>query len=227
LSSRIGLDRPNHRPRSGLEQLQGLLAAATVSQLQDPALGRSILQTRSADRVPHPQSDIVGGRVVVGAHLGIVASAPIDPTPLDAPCEPLSGDSHAHLRERLADWCRSELGYNVEIRPVARPTGGWCDTKARAIVVDATGAPNAQLRTLIHETAHAMVVDYRSHSRERAEVIVDSVIFSSGWLESSMAAGLHVGDGCYRGTSGSAIRRGCSGRRRGSALLLVSLPKTS
>jgi hypothetical protein len=99
--------------------------------------------------------------------------------------------------------------------------------KARAIVVDATGAPNAQLRTLIHEAAHAMGVDYRSHSRERAEVIVDSVIFSSGWLESSMAAGLHVGDGCYRGTSGSAIRRGCSGRRRGSALLLASLPKTS
>jgi hypothetical protein len=82
-----------------------------------------------------------------------VASAPIDPTPLDAPCEPLSGDSHAHLRERLADWCRSELGYNVEIRPVAGPAGGWCDTKARAIVVDATGAPNAQLRTLIHEAA--------------------------------------------------------------------------
>jgi hypothetical protein len=150
-----------------------------------------------------------------------------DPTPLQAPCEPLSGDSHAHLRERLADWCRSELGYNVEIRPVAGPAGGWCDTKARAIVVDATGAPNAQLRTLIHEAAHAMGVDYRSHSRERAEVIVESVFFSSGWLESSMAAGLHVGDGCYRGTSGSAIRRGCSGRRRGSALLSVSLPKTS
>jgi hypothetical protein len=101
----------------------------------------------------------------------------VDPTPLDAPCEPLSGDSHAHLRERLADWCRSELGYNVEIRPVAGPTGGWCDTKARAIVVDATGAPNAQLRTLIHEAAHAMGVDYRSHSRERAEVIVESVSF--------------------------------------------------
>jgi hypothetical protein len=54
--------------------------------------------------------------------------------------------------------------------------------RPRAIVVDATGAPNAQLRTLIHEAAHALGVDYRSHSRERAEVIVESVFFSSGCL---------------------------------------------
>jgi hypothetical protein len=44
-------------------------------------------------------------------------------------------------------------------------------------VVDADVPANAQVRTLIHELAHAMGVDYRDYSRAQAEVIVDTVIF--------------------------------------------------
>lgn len=73
--------------------------------------------------------------------------------------------------------------------------GGFCDARAKPIVVDSAAPANSRVRTLVHEIAHALGVDYRDYSRAQAEVIVDSVIFSSGWLESSMAAGLQVGDG--------------------------------
>lgn len=55
--------------------------------------------------------------------------------------------------------------------------GGWCDMRARRIVVDATAPINAQVRTLVHECAHALGVDDERYSRAQAEVIVDTVTF--------------------------------------------------
>jgi hypothetical protein len=98
---------------------------------------------------------------------------------LKPPCEPLGGDSHAHLLvplERFAD----SLGFSVSFEPIAGPAGGWCDMRSRRIVVDADVPANAQVRTLIHELAHAMGVDYRDYSRAQAEVIVDTVSFVVG-----------------------------------------------
>jgi len=62
------------------------------------------------------------------------------------------------------------------------------NAKAKAIVVDAAAAPNAQVRILTHELAHALGVGYDQYSRAQAEVIVDCVthICCSG-------AGLDVG----------------------------------
>ena len=56
-------------------------------------------------------------------------------------------------------------------------TGGWCDQKARRIVVDAGQPANAQLRILIHETIHALGIGYAEYGRERAEVIVDTATY--------------------------------------------------
>ena len=100
-------------------------------------------------------------------------------TGLEPPCEPLSGDSHVHLLaplERFAD----SIGFSVSFKPIAGPAGGWCDPRSRRIVVDADVPANAQVRTLIHELAHAMGVDYRDYSRAQAEVIVDTVSFVVG-----------------------------------------------
>ena len=55
--------------------------------------------------------------------------------------------------------------------------GGWCDVKHRQIVV-ARGPANRQVRTLVHELAHAHGLGYAELGRERAEVLVDSAIFS-------------------------------------------------
>ncbi|MBA2261876.1 MAG: hypothetical protein H0W03_04295, partial [Solirubrobacterales bacterium] len=101
----------------------------------------------------------------------------VDPTPVGAPCEPLSGDSHAHLLEPLRAFCVDELGYTVVLRALQGPVGGWCDREARELVVDARGPANAQLRVLVHETAHALGVNYQTHGRAHAEVIVDCTTY--------------------------------------------------
>ena len=102
--------------------------------------------------------------------------APIDgveQASLEPPCEPLTDDSHAYLLEPLRAFTES-LGFSVSFDPIAGPEGGWCDQKARRIVVDAEAPANAQLRTLIHETIHGLGIGYAQYGRERAEVIVDT-----------------------------------------------------
>ena len=102
--------------------------------------------------------------------------AGVEPTPLEPPSGPLTGDSHAHLLPRLVAFCAS-LGYSVSFQAIDGPAGGWCDRKAKRIVVDSGVAPNAQLRTLVHETAHALGVDYRQYSRAQSEVLADTICF--------------------------------------------------
>lgn len=100
-----------------------------------------------------------------------------EPTPLAPPSEPLTGESHLHLIAPLERFAAS-LGYTVSFERIAGPAGGWCDAAAKRIVVDADAPANATLRILVHEIAHALGVGYAEYGRARAEVIVDTVIFS-------------------------------------------------
>jgi N-terminal domain of anti-restriction factor ArdC len=100
-------------------------------------------------------------------------------TPLEPPVEPLSGDSHKHLLVPL-DRFAGTLGFSVSFETISGPAGGWCDYRRKRIVVDAAQPANARVRTLIHEIAHAMGVDYQRYSRAQAEVIVDTVSFVVG-----------------------------------------------
>jgi antirestriction protein ArdC len=97
-----------------------------------------------------------------------------DPVPLEPPREPLTGDSHAHLIDPMVAFAAS-LCFTVSFEPIASSSGGWCDTKAKRIVVDGHAPANGRLRTLIHECAHALGIDYRSYSRAQAEVMVETV----------------------------------------------------
>ncbi len=102
--------------------------------------------------------------------------APIDgaeQAQLEPPSEPLTGDSHAHLLAPLQAFTES-LGFSVSFEAIPGATGGWCDQKARRIVVDSAQPANARLRILIHETIHSLGVGYSEYGRERAEVIVDT-----------------------------------------------------
>ncbi len=72
------------------------------------------------------------------------------------------------------------LGFSVSFETIDGAAGGWCDYRRKRIVVDADQPANARVRTLIHEIAHAMGVDYQQYSRARAEVIVDTVSFVVG-----------------------------------------------
>jgi hypothetical protein len=98
----------------------------------------------------------------------------VEPVPLQPPREPISGDSHAHLLAPMEAFARS-LGYAVSFERIEGSTGGWCDPKNKRIVVDADAPANARLRTLIHECAHALGIDYASYSRAQAEVMVETV----------------------------------------------------
>ena len=98
----------------------------------------------------------------------------VEPVSLEPPRQPLTGDSHAHLIEPMVAFAES-LGFAVSFEPIAGSAGGWCDSENRRIVVDADAPANARLRTLIHECAHALGIDYRSYSREQAEVMVETV----------------------------------------------------
>ena len=97
----------------------------------------------------------------------------VEPTPLEPPCEPLTGDSHAHLLAPMQAFTES-LGFTVSFESTPGQTGGWCDQKTRRIVIDQEQPANARLRLLIHETIHALGVGYAEYGRERAEVIVDT-----------------------------------------------------
>jgi hypothetical protein len=99
-----------------------------------------------------------------------------EPAPLTPPCQPIEGESHAHLLTPLEQLAR-ELGYTVTQRPLDGSADGWCDSRRREIVLNSRLAVNARVRVLVHELAHTLGVGYRDHRRERAEVLVDTVTY--------------------------------------------------
>jgi antirestriction protein ArdC len=102
--------------------------------------------------------------------------------PLDPPTEPVSGDGLAHLFGPLAAFARS-LGLSVSVEPVPGAAAGYHEPAAERIVVDVVGerfSPNAQLQTLVHELAHALVRRDRREADPKLpyaeeEVVVESV----------------------------------------------------
>ena len=100
----------------------------------------------------------------------------VEPVPLSAPCEPLTGDSHTYLLPPLEAFAET-LGYTVTYEAIPSSAGGWCDPASRRIVVDQQAPANARVRTLIHECTHALGIDYQHYTRAQAEVIVDTVTF--------------------------------------------------
>ncbi len=110
-----------------------------------------------------------------------------DPASLEPPRQPLTGDSHAHLLAPLQAFAGS-LVYAVAFEPIPGSAGGWCDTASKRIVVDADAPANARVRTLVHETIHALGVDYQRYTRAQAEVIVDTttlIVLSAAGLDTS------------------------------------------
>ena len=96
------------------------------------------------------------------AHAAVAADHRRQPPPPDRPAD----------RPR-----RASSATRVEIRDLPDDgPGGWCDPKRKQIVV-ATGPANRQVRTLVHELAHAHGLGYEQYGREQAEVLVDCVTY--------------------------------------------------
>ncbi len=127
----------------------------------------------------------------------------VEPVSLEPPREPLTGDSHARLIEPMVAFAGS-LGFAVSFEAIPGSAGGWCDPKNKRIVVDADAPANARLRTLIHECAHALGIDYeRQFARAQAEVMVDTVTLLAAYAVALAVDGetiaLCVGMGRGRG----------------------------
>jgi hypothetical protein len=131
------------------------------------------MPVKRRDRNTDEQTDetlVLFKTVAVFAQDQVARLPDVEPTPLEPPSQPLTGDTHAHLIAPTIAFAES-LGYIVTFETIA---GGWCDTKTKTIVVDSDGPANARLRTLVHETVHALGVDYQRYPRGQAEVIVDT-----------------------------------------------------
>jgi hypothetical protein len=99
-----------------------------------------------------------------------------EPVP-SIPLEPITGESHEEYLYRAEQYATGELGYTVDYEALPQERGGFCDLGAKRIVVNASRAVNGQVRTIIHEIAHALGIDYTDYTREEAEVIVESAAY--------------------------------------------------
>ena len=146
---------------------------------------------------------------------------PAQPAPLGPPIAEVQGDTLAWAQQPLAQLA-SELGYSVVYRTLAKGHGGSCDPTTRVLTINDDAAINAQVDVACHELAHALVrVDRHDDDPQldyaAEELAAESGRFQPGWLESPMAPGLRVGDGCHRRTSGCRSAR-MFGTPSGSAL---------
>jgi antirestriction protein ArdC len=99
-----------------------------------------------------------------------------EPVALEPEREPITGDSHAQLLGPLTALA-AQIGFRVEQRVIDRAADGWCDSKAKVIVVNRRLPANARVRVLVHEVAHALGIGYADRGRARAEVMVDCVTY--------------------------------------------------
>ena len=106
---------------------------------------------------------------------------PAAPAPFEPPIAEVTGDSHGHLLGRL-DRLATELGYTVDVAEDVRGDG-YCDRRARRIVIAGRLAANAAVATRIHELAHALVdVDRQAEDLKLGcaaeELVAESVAYT-------------------------------------------------
>lgn len=107
---------------------------------------------------------------------------PGGPAPLEPPHEPLAGNGLAHLRQPLTDLAAS-LGCEVAFEPIPGSAAGYHEPSTGRIVIEDQGpSVNAQIATLIHELAHALIrVDRRDSDPKLAygeeEIVVECVAY--------------------------------------------------
>lgn len=92
-----------------------------------------------------------------------------DAMPIEPPVqEPLTGDSHAEVipkLEHLAGELGSSVSYSEELRD---GVGGHFNRKSKLIAIR-PGEPNAMVRTLLHEIAHAICHSKRDHKTREVD----------------------------------------------------------
>jgi antirestriction protein ArdC len=132
------------------------------------------LDTEQSDDNKEAGEQLVGFKLAAVFDVSQTEPLPnVDPTPLDPPGQPVTGDSHAELLAPLERHAAA-LGYTVSYEPLDG-RAGYCSAREARIVIDTALPPNGKVTTLVHELAHAHGIDYQRFSRAEAELIVESV----------------------------------------------------
>src|SRR5207244_716887 len=74
----------------------------------------------------------------------------------DPPTVPVTGDHLAGRLRRLIALA-GEIGSDVAFEPVAGGANGYYELTSRRIAIDASLPANGQVKTLVHELAHALL----------------------------------------------------------------------
>lgn len=107
----------------------------------------------------------------------------VDPIPGEAkplappPTEPVEGDSHAWAIPLLEAFTRETLGFEIKRLSLPQGQDGFCDSTSRVIGLRDRLPPNAEVRVLVHEDAHAEGIRSSVFGRGRAEAIVDCAAY--------------------------------------------------
>jgi antirestriction protein ArdC len=110
---------------------------------------------------------------------------PGGPAPLEPPHHVVDGDDLAHLLDAdgpLYALC-AELGVTMTIAPISGGAHGYYEPERKQIVLGAGLPANHQVKTAVHELAHALVRldrhdDDRSLSYAEEELVAETVAFS-------------------------------------------------
>lgn len=113
-----------------------------------------------------------------------LSNFPGGPAELDPPLSPVEGEDLAHLQEPLIEFADS-LGVAVGFEPIPGAARGFYDHDGERIVIgaDREVSANSELKTLIHELAHALIRrDRRDEDpelrRDEEEVVVECVAYT-------------------------------------------------
>ncbi len=108
--------------------------------------------------------------------------APATPASLDAPVREITGDDLAPVTPSLLALA-FEIGSVVEFEPMTGDRQGCYELGSRRIAIREDIAPNAQVKTLIHELSHALLRAEPSKedpelTRAAEELVVESVAYT-------------------------------------------------
>jgi antirestriction protein ArdC len=103
---------------------------------------------------------------------------PADPVPLDPPIAEVQGDSLACALARL-EQLAAELGYQVKYRALEPGHGGSCNPHTKVLTINSEQAVNAQVDTLCHELAHALVRHDRQDDDPKLDYAQEELVAES------------------------------------------------
>jgi hypothetical protein len=107
---------------------------------------------------------------------------PACPVSLDPPMNEIMGEDLAAVLPRLTALA-GEIGSTVEFEAIGGSRHGYYDIASRRIAIHAEMSANAQVKTLVHELAHALLrvesaQDAPELGHAEEEIVVESVAYT-------------------------------------------------